>query len=316
MLLIHGFASSATVQLDRPRLGQIPHRQRLPRDCHRQSRPWRQRQALRSRALQRAADGRGCPPPPGPPRHPRADVMGYSMGARITAFLALAHPARVRSAIFGGLGGNMVRPMAGTGPIAECARGGVHRRREEPDGAHVPRLCRADRQRSESAWRPASAARAIPSRARWWRASTCPVLVAAGHGGRDRRPGRGAGRADPRRRRRCRSRAATTCWPSAIASTRRVCWRSCGDGPEPRARSARQRGWTSMLRSRTCHKRNAPAGCGRDHARDKHGGMSPVSPSSEMREQLTLYATHSVHTHFRATRTIAACTTASWDIRI
>ena len=48
----------------------------------------------------------------------RADVMGYSMGARITAFLALAHPDRVRSAVFGGLGGNMVRPMAGTGPIA------------------------------------------------------------------------------------------------------------------------------------------------------------------------------------------------------
>jgi pimeloyl-ACP methyl ester carboxylesterase len=51
---------------------------------------------------------------------PRADVMGYSMGARITAFLALAHPDRVRSAIFGGLGGNMVRPMAGTGPIAHA----------------------------------------------------------------------------------------------------------------------------------------------------------------------------------------------------
>ena len=50
----------------------------------------------------------------------RADVMGYSMGARITAFLALAHPARVRSAVFGGLGGNMVRPMAGTGPIAHA----------------------------------------------------------------------------------------------------------------------------------------------------------------------------------------------------
>jgi pimeloyl-ACP methyl ester carboxylesterase len=34
----------------------------------------------------------------------RADVMGYSMGARITAFLAQAHPERVRSAILGGLG--------------------------------------------------------------------------------------------------------------------------------------------------------------------------------------------------------------------
>jgi pimeloyl-ACP methyl ester carboxylesterase len=50
----------------------------------------------------------------------RADVMGYSMGARITAFLALAHPDRVRSAVFAGLGGNMVRPMAGTGPIAHA----------------------------------------------------------------------------------------------------------------------------------------------------------------------------------------------------
>jgi len=38
----------------------------------------------------------------------RADVMGYSMGARITAFLALAHPERVRSAILGGLGIHLV----------------------------------------------------------------------------------------------------------------------------------------------------------------------------------------------------------------
>ncbi len=38
----------------------------------------------------------------------RADVMGYSMGARITAFLALAHPQRVRSAVLGGLGIHLV----------------------------------------------------------------------------------------------------------------------------------------------------------------------------------------------------------------
>lgn len=50
----------------------------------------------------------------------RADVMGYSMGARITAFLTLAHPDRVRSAIFAGLGINMVRGLAGTGPIAHA----------------------------------------------------------------------------------------------------------------------------------------------------------------------------------------------------
>jgi pimeloyl-ACP methyl ester carboxylesterase len=38
----------------------------------------------------------------------RADVMGYSMGARIAAFLAVNHPARVRSLILGGLGVRLV----------------------------------------------------------------------------------------------------------------------------------------------------------------------------------------------------------------
>jgi pimeloyl-ACP methyl ester carboxylesterase len=37
-----------------------------------------------------------------------ADVMGYSMGARIAAFLAEAHPGRVRAAILGGLGAQLV----------------------------------------------------------------------------------------------------------------------------------------------------------------------------------------------------------------
>jgi pimeloyl-ACP methyl ester carboxylesterase len=38
----------------------------------------------------------------------RADAMGYSMGARIASFLALAEPARVRSLILGGLGDHLV----------------------------------------------------------------------------------------------------------------------------------------------------------------------------------------------------------------
>jgi len=42
----------------------------------------------------------------------RADVMGYSMGARITAFLVRSHAARVRSAVFGGLG---IRLVEGVG---------------------------------------------------------------------------------------------------------------------------------------------------------------------------------------------------------
>ncbi|RUP08739.1 alpha/beta hydrolase [Hyphomicrobium sp.] len=50
----------------------------------------------------------------------RVNVIGYSMGARIAAFLALAHPERVARVVFGGLGINMVRGMAGTGPIARA----------------------------------------------------------------------------------------------------------------------------------------------------------------------------------------------------
>jgi pimeloyl-ACP methyl ester carboxylesterase len=38
----------------------------------------------------------------------RADVMGYSMGARIASFLALAEPPRVRALILGGLGDRLV----------------------------------------------------------------------------------------------------------------------------------------------------------------------------------------------------------------
>jgi pimeloyl-ACP methyl ester carboxylesterase len=38
----------------------------------------------------------------------RADVMGYSMGARITAHMALAEPQRMRSALLGGLGVHLV----------------------------------------------------------------------------------------------------------------------------------------------------------------------------------------------------------------
>ncbi len=50
----------------------------------------------------------------------RADILGYSMGARIAAFLALEHPNRVRSAIFAGLGANMTRGVGDPKPIAEA----------------------------------------------------------------------------------------------------------------------------------------------------------------------------------------------------
>lgn len=50
----------------------------------------------------------------------RADVMGYSMGARITSFLAANHPDRVRSAILGGLGIRLVDGVGLPMSIAEA----------------------------------------------------------------------------------------------------------------------------------------------------------------------------------------------------
>ena len=110
---------------------------------------------------------------------PRADVMGYSMGARITAFLALTHPQRVRSAIFGGLGANMVRPMAGTGPIANAleaasidevknATARTFRAFAERTGSDLKALAACIRSSREPITREMVAS------------LTCPVLVAAG----------------------------------------------------------------------------------------------------------------------------------------
>ncbi|MBL0372965.1 alpha/beta hydrolase [Rhizobium sp. KVB221] len=50
----------------------------------------------------------------------RADVMGYSMGARISAFLTVEHPERVRSLVWGGLGIGLVEGVGDWDPIADA----------------------------------------------------------------------------------------------------------------------------------------------------------------------------------------------------
>ena len=50
----------------------------------------------------------------------RADVMGYSMGARIGAYLTLARPELVRSLILGGLGDRLVHGVGLPASIAEA----------------------------------------------------------------------------------------------------------------------------------------------------------------------------------------------------
>jgi pimeloyl-ACP methyl ester carboxylesterase len=109
----------------------------------------------------------------------RAHVIGYSMGARIGAFLAMAHPARVRSLVFGGLGINMVRPMAGTGPIAAAL--------EAPSIDDVTnRTARTFRAFAESTKSDLKALAACirgsrePIRPEHLRTIVCPVLVVVG----------------------------------------------------------------------------------------------------------------------------------------
>lgn len=51
---------------------------------------------------------------------PACHVMGYSMGARISAFLALEQPGRVHSLVLGGLGIGMVDGVGDWDPIADA----------------------------------------------------------------------------------------------------------------------------------------------------------------------------------------------------
>lgn len=50
----------------------------------------------------------------------KAHVFGYSMGARISAFLALAHPDKIATMILGGLGYGMIDGVGDWDPIAEA----------------------------------------------------------------------------------------------------------------------------------------------------------------------------------------------------
>ena len=115
---------------------------------------------------------------------PRADVIGYSMGARIAAYLALAHPQRVRSAVLGGLGAHLV----GEGDIGGLSSAeAIVRGLEAPSLADVTdstaRLFRSFAEQTRSDRRALAAclrgSRQTLTRAEVARISV-PVLVAVG----------------------------------------------------------------------------------------------------------------------------------------
>ncbi|HVZ05824.1 alpha/beta hydrolase [Hyphomicrobium sp.] len=109
----------------------------------------------------------------------RAHVIGYSMGARIAAFLALTHPDRVDHIVFGGLGINMVRGMAGTGPIARA----LEAQSIEDVGNPTARTFRAFAEQTKSDLRALAAcirSSRAPITAEMVASIAAPVLVAVG----------------------------------------------------------------------------------------------------------------------------------------
>lgn len=120
VLLIHGFASTAHVNWVFPgwvkTLGEAGYRViAIDNRGHGQSDKPHDPEAYHPESM--AADAAGLIEELniGP-----AHVMGYSMGARITAFLALSRPELVRSVVFGGLGMGMIDGVGDWDAIAEA----------------------------------------------------------------------------------------------------------------------------------------------------------------------------------------------------
>jgi pimeloyl-ACP methyl ester carboxylesterase len=77
----------------------------------------------------------------------RADVMGYSMGARIAAVLALTWPSKVRSLILGGIGMGLVTGMTSGEPIAAALEANSIAEVSDPTGRAFRQF--ADQTRSD-----------------------------------------------------------------------------------------------------------------------------------------------------------------------
>jgi pimeloyl-ACP methyl ester carboxylesterase len=106
-------------------------------------------------------------------------VLGYSMGSRITAFLAQRHPDRVSAAIMGGLGIKLVEGVGLPETIAEALEAETLEEVADPQG----RMFRAFAMQTKSD-RRALAACIRGSRNLMSRADAasirCPVLIAVG----------------------------------------------------------------------------------------------------------------------------------------
>lgn len=110
---------------------------------------------------------------------PQADVMGYSMGARITAFVALAHLPRVRSVVLGGLGYHLVEGVGLPSSIAEAMDAPALESLTDPNQRMFRRFADANGQDRAALAACIRGSRQV-LRPEDLAAITCPVLVAVG----------------------------------------------------------------------------------------------------------------------------------------
>jgi pimeloyl-ACP methyl ester carboxylesterase len=78
-----------------------------------------------------------------------ADVIGYSMGARLAALFAIAHPQRARSIVLAGLAGNMIAGVPGTAEVIAALEAPSIDRVSDPIGKSFRRF--AEQTRSDLA---------------------------------------------------------------------------------------------------------------------------------------------------------------------
>jgi pimeloyl-ACP methyl ester carboxylesterase len=109
----------------------------------------------------------------------QADVIGYSMGARIGAFLAINHPGRVRSVVFGGLAEGMIKGVGEPAPIAAALEAPTAAFLSDPQQKSYRRFAEATKSDLKALAACIMGARARITAQEVGKIS-CPVLVAAG----------------------------------------------------------------------------------------------------------------------------------------
>ncbi len=110
---------------------------------------------------------------------PKAAVMGYSMGARIAAFLTMQHPERVECVIFGGLAERIISGVGGAEEIAEALQVPTLADVTDRD-ARGFRIFANSTQSDKRALAACIMSSRVKIKAEALQAIKCPVLVVAG----------------------------------------------------------------------------------------------------------------------------------------